>query len=137
MASLSKQIQKFGFIIESIDIFDYITTNKAFRYLLESRCFEQSNTKNCLNMQFTVNTGNPSSDLNLILRNNCNWILCINYDSIFTLAKKISRAVFKENVDTSYYNDFGRAAKNKINEYIQLGVVFAVFLLYNFIAKCI
>jgi hypothetical protein len=117
-------------VVESFDILDSISQNKNFKYLLESCCFEEGKDKNCLNVQMLIDSGNPVSNLSLIVKNNCNLIICLNYDTIFTLAMKISAAIFKESIDTSYYKEFGHAARKKIDEYIQLGVTFAVLLLF-------
>eukprot|EP00826_Nyctotherus_ovalis_P018586 TRINITY_DN15579_c0_g1_i2.p1 TRINITY_DN15579_c0_g1~~TRINITY_DN15579_c0_g1_i2.p1 ORF type:complete len:114 (-),score=19.12 TRINITY_DN15579_c0_g1_i2:209-529(-) len=81
--------------------------------------------------QMKIDTANPVSNISLIVRNNCNMIICLNYNTIFTLAKKVSTAIFKETIDTSYYKDFGHAARKKIDEYIQLGVSFAVPLSFK------
>jgi len=117
-------------MIESFEILDFISQNKNFKYLLESRCFEQGKDKSCLNAQMTIDSENPVSSLSLIVKNNSNLIICLNYDTIFTLAKKVSAAIFKETIDTSYYKEFGDAVHKKIDEYIQLGVIFAVLLFF-------
>jgi len=129
-ASISKQCQKFGFGIESLDIIDYMTKNKAFKYLLESRCKDESERKSCLNIQFKFDTANPQSDLGLILTNNCHLIFCINFNTIFTVATYMAEAIFKEQIETSYYRDFAKAAMNVIDQYVQIGIAFAVFLVF-------
>ena len=103
-----------------------MTKNKAFGYLLESKCLEKVETKNCLSAQFKNDTSSPMSDLSVILTNNCHLIFCVNFHTIFSLATYLSEAVFKETVETEYYRDFAEAALNKIDQYVQLGIAMAV-----------
>ena len=71
-------------------------------------------------MELQHNPDNPASDLTVVMQNNCNLILYLNFSTIFSLAAQISSAVLKEDIETSYYKDFANAALNKIEQYIQL-----------------
>ena len=133
--SLSKQTQKVGFIIQSIDIRDFISHNKDFSHLLESRFSLGEEPKKCLSVRFINDSTNPKSDLNLFISNNCQLVLCANFHTIFTLASKLAQAVMKEDVDIKYYKDFAQAALTKIEEYIQLGIVYAKDIYSNAVSK--
>ena len=119
---------KANFSVANIDVFDNISINKAFKCLLESRAVDEKRAKNCLSIQMHYDPKNPVSDLSLIMQNNCNLILYMNFDTIFTLGSKIATAVFKEDIETSYYTEFAKAALSKIDQYIQYGISYAVML---------
>ena len=128
---ISKRVQTFYFSVESFDVLDYVTRNKELQYLLESRMLNNSPKKNCLDLNLSCDSGHPNSDLMLVLTNNCQLRFCVNFCTIFTLASKISDAVLKENIETAYYKEFAKAALSKIDQYIQLGVSYAVILFLN------
>ncbi len=119
-------IQRYAFRVESLDVFDFISRNKTFGYLVESRCEDPKQVKNCLNVQFRKDPTNPSSDLTLAMDSNCQLIFYVNFHTIFTLLTLLQEAVFKQKVELEYYRDFARAALSKLDEYVQLGLAFAV-----------
>lgn len=82
--------------------------------------------KNCLSIQFQYDPKNPNSDLSLLMQNNCNLILYANFATIFTLAAKVTTAIFKEDIEMAYYIEFAKAALSKIDQYIQYGITYAV-----------
>ena len=124
-------MQKFVFSLASIDIRDFISTNKAFDFLLESRCADVNEAKSCIYAQFINDTSSPKSDLNLIMNSNSQLLFCINFHTIFSLASNLGEAVFKESIEMAYYRDFAKAALTKIDEYIQLGIAMAVTVFFN------
>ena len=125
-ASIGKTIQRYGFTVESLDVFDFVSKNKTFGYLVESRCMTDKDTKNCLNAQFRKDPTNPTSDMTLTMDSNCQLIFYVNFHTVFALMALLQEAVFKEKVELEYYRDFARAALSKLDEYIQLGIAAAV-----------
>jgi len=110
--------------------------NTEFQYFLESRSINKNMPKSCIDLRFTNDPNDPESDLQLVLTNNCQLRFCLNSYSVFTLASKLSEAVLKENIETSYYKEVAKAALSKIDQYIQVGLSYAVFpLLYTLIEK--
>lgn len=95
---------------------------------MESQRVEMGDAKRCLNMQYRYHSDNPSSDLSLIVTNNTNLVFYVNLYTIFVLSSELTGAVFKENIETAYYREFADAALKKIDQYIQLGVSYAVLL---------
>jgi len=81
-------------------------------------------------MQYRYHSENPNSDLSLILTNNTQLFFYINLYTIFTLSLELTSAIFKENIETAYYKEFADAALKKIDQYIQLGISYAVLLIY-------
>lgn len=125
---MGNQSQLFTFSVGEFDIVDYISVNPRFKYLLESQSSDKNEAKNCFSFQFKYDSTNPTSDISLILTNNCNLLFYVNFFTIFTVSAELTGAIFKENIETAYYKEFADAALKKIDEYIQLGVIYAVIL---------
>ncbi len=126
-------MQRFDFAVESIDMFDFVTRNRAFARLIESRCINPAEAKRCLGAQFVHDPLNPTSDLTLSMDSNCQLVFCMNSHTVFSIILLLQEAVSKENVELAYYKDFARAALSKLEEFIQLGIAFAVLPMTNMV----
>ena len=129
-------MQRLNAKIQSIDITDSIAKNPLFRYILESKFTENSSAghsqeKECLNINFINNTKAIKSNLYLSVTNSCQFVLCSNFHTFFTVGSLLGEAALKEKVDVKYYKDFAKAALAKLEELIQMGMSFAVSTFFS------
>ena len=131
--SFSKQSQNFSFGVESLDVRDYISKKGEKAYLVESNFIGKSEDKKCFKIMFSNDITHPKSDLSLSLYTNCQIVVCTNFNTIFTITSCLGDAANKEEVELSYYKDFANAMLAKIDQYIQLGLDYAVIKSFHII----
>ena len=123
---ISKQIQKFEFSVDSFDVFNHTATNKDMKYMIESHTVNNLMKKNCFQLYLTCDSEDKNSDITLVLTSNCQLRFYVNLNTISTLVSKISDVILKERIEADYYKELSTAALNKINQYSQIGVSYAV-----------